>query len=648
MDNLFRELRRRNVFRVAGVYAVVGWLLVQVSGALENAIGLPTWFDGFVVALLVIVFPIALLLAWALEMTPEGLKRTKDLTEDEIAATPPFKGSDLVIIAGLVGVIAVGGWQQLSEPKINYPNNLGEEIVDTASVPGSIDSETLAEPTSTLQQRSVDLASIAVLPFADLSPDADQEYFSDGISEEILNSLVRVEGLSVASRTSAFRFKGETKSIPVIAGELNVAHVLEGSVRKAGDRIRISAQLIDAGNDVQLWSDTFDRELTVENIFEIQDEIAREIVTALESRMSTGTLVTDSLERALSSKSAPEDLDAYDLYLQVRASAYEEINQQTVEEGIVLLARAIELAPAFTDAHVEYAFWLSGLPSWDDAIDKDEYLAQAWQINERALEQDPNHVGAIRVRAGILAGRYEWGAALEEARRAVALAPRRADVHFTYGMILSALGYSDEAVTAIKRAVELEKAYPLYHNFLGLALAANGQFDAAKSTLIEGYEFGYGGWAEGALGELYLRSGDILAYRFLNANLYRSQNLEPLGRKVAGLRLASTDDFDAAKSSFWQLAEELGYQRETLLKVLGRGALHPIDIAHLGEDQAFARPFPLEYYPWFWGPAYDDLRDSEGLKDMLRIAQLPEYWRDHGWPEKCRPIGENDFTCRVR
>lgn len=465
MDKFFRELRRRNVFRVCGVYAVVGWLLVQVSGALENAIGLPDWFDGFVVASLVVVFPIAILLAWALEMTPQGIQRTKQLADGQLADAPRIGSGDIAIILGLIAVVALGVWQQVSRPDIIYTEQVDSGAVGAVSTPDQLAKDANAGPGPISDRAETDAASIAVLPFTDLSPTADQEYFSDGISEEILNALVRVDGLSVASRTSAFQFKGETKSIPVIADELNVAHVLEGSVRKAGDRIRISVQLIDAGNDVQLWSDTFDRELTVENIFQIQDEIAREIVTALERTLSPGALVADSLERTLSSKSTPQDLDAYELYLQVKTSAYEEINQQTVERGIASLTRAVELAPEFTDALAELAYWLAGLPSWTDAIDREEYLDKAWQISERALQQDPNHVGAIRARAAILAGRYEWAAAMEEARRAVALAPRTAEVHFTYGMILSALGYSDEAVMALERAVELDDTYPLFQNF---------------------------------------------------------------------------------------------------------------------------------------------------------------------------------------
>ena len=252
MGNLFDELKRRNVFRVGMVYAIVGWLLVQVTSIAVPAFAMPGWVTTVVFYFVLVGFPVALLFAWAFELTPEGLRPTGEV--DLNTSTTVQTGQKLNYLIAVALVLALGF--------IAY-QNIGPKP-DT-------------DPTRT--QIAETQTSIAVLPFADLSPEGDQEYFSDGISEELLNVLVRIEGLRVASRTSAFAFKGGDRNIVEIANVLGVNHVLEGSVRKAGDRVWITAQLIDAETDTHMWSETYDRGLT--DIFAIQDEIAGAIVAAL-------------------------------------------------------------------------------------------------------------------------------------------------------------------------------------------------------------------------------------------------------------------------------------------------------------------------------------------------------------------------------
>lgn len=263
MDNLFSELKRRNIFRVAGVYAVIGWLLAQMASVLENAMNMPAWFDTMVVSCLLLGFPIAMILTWAFEMTPEGVKRTESANADEETSPKTGRGLDYLLIGGLalVGVLIIGGQFR-------------------SSAPANPD----AAP-SLAQSNKIDGQSIAVLPFEDFSPDKDQAYFADGIAEELLNVLAQVDGLRVASRTSAFTFKARESSISEIATALNVGHILEGSVRKSGETLRITAQLIDTNTDEHLWSETYDRPLTAENIFEIQDEISQAIVLELNGRL---------------------------------------------------------------------------------------------------------------------------------------------------------------------------------------------------------------------------------------------------------------------------------------------------------------------------------------------------------------------------
>ena len=291
MGTLFTELKRRNIFRVAGVCAVVGWILMQVVAVMTPALNLPDWVDSFFAMALIIGFPVAVLLAWAFEMTPEGVKRTEHVKDADSITGQTGRRLDFAILGGLVvvGVLVVGNRfipQRVVAPDVTVQAVAEETVEDT---------------------------SIAVLPFADLSPSGDQEYFSDGIAEEILNVLVRVDNLKVASRTSAFGFKGqEALGIPTIAKRLNVRHVLEGSVRKSGEMLRITAQLIDASNDKHLWSQTYDRKLTTENIFAIQDEIANEIVKQLGIVMGGN----GSGAPIVSVKADTKNLNAYELYLQ--------------------------------------------------------------------------------------------------------------------------------------------------------------------------------------------------------------------------------------------------------------------------------------------------------------------------------------------
>ena len=220
---LIAELRRRNMFRVAGLYAVTAWLLAQAAGVMESAIGLPDWFDGFVVATLLLGFPVALILAWAFEVTPDGMRRTVPAGASEYDGLGKKRVLDLLILAGLVLVAVVG-----------------DRMLGPTGGPRVAASEADR--------------SIAVLPFADYSPARDQGYFADGIAEEVLNALAGTDGLRVASRTSAFTFRDQGASAQEVAGKLGVVHVLDGSVKKQGRTLRVTAQLVDSRTDEQVWS----------------------------------------------------------------------------------------------------------------------------------------------------------------------------------------------------------------------------------------------------------------------------------------------------------------------------------------------------------------------------------------------------------
>jgi len=254
--NFFTEMRRRNVFRVAGTYFVGAWFLVQTAFTLESVMNLPDWFDALFMSLMILGAPVVVVLAWAFELTPDGFKRTENISKEDSIAAQTGRRLEVVIILGLA---VIGGL--LIADRV-MPN----ESIKTASFANN--------------------NSVAVLPFSNRSAEETDSYFADGIHDDLLTQLSKMSGLEVISRTSVMGFKDTQKRIPEIAEELKVAVVLEGAVQRAGDRVRITVQLIDGKDDKHLWAENYDRALTTENIFDIQAEITKVIATALETVIS--------------------------------------------------------------------------------------------------------------------------------------------------------------------------------------------------------------------------------------------------------------------------------------------------------------------------------------------------------------------------
>lgn len=424
MGNFVSELRRRNIFRVAGVYAITGWLLAQMASVLEAALNMPDWFDTMIVSALLLGFPIAMILAWAFEMTPDGVKRTEAVAEGESVIVQTGRGLDYVLISGLVLVAAIVVGNRL----VPHGPGFGADMVATNKGIG------------------FEGQSIAVLPFEDFSPDKDQAYFADGIAEELLNVLARVEGLRVASRTSAFSYKGREASISEIGAALNVAHILEGSVRKAADTLRITAQLIDVQTDEHLWSETYDRPLTAENIFVIQDEISKAIVLELNGRLD---LLPETSERATQSTAALE------AYLKGK-DAYGPRNVDGIEIGITELIRAVTLDPEFAVAHAK--------------------LARAY---------------VLALTYGELAPTSAYPRAEIHIQHAMALAPNDWDVLSEYAWWLEATrtqfdasdGTLDDVIAAFDVAIAGNPNNAEAHRGRGWTLAKTARLDEAKASL---------------------------------------------------------------------------------------------------------------------------------------------------------------------
>jgi len=388
LRGFIEELRYRNVFRVAIAYIVASWLIAQATDLAADAFDAPDWVMKMLIIVLLIGLPVALFLAWAYELTPEGVKRAIDLPED-VPKDPRSKSQlNRATLVALVVAVAWLGWDKLQQPTAEPIPETSVET--TAEVAAEVAAETAAKTAD---------KSIAVLPFVNMSSDEEQEWFSDGLTEEILNALARTPDLLVTARTSSFKYKGSHEDIPTIASELGVAHVLEGSVRSARDRLRITAQLIRAHDGFHLWSQTYDRE--PEDVIAIQEDIAIAIATALETAMDP-----EALAKMVSS--GTNSVPAYNAYLEGLA-----IDSSTLSTGDIysFLAardaykRATELDPEYSFAYWELArFWEVQLRTTNIVagiveLPREQMLAEFEDAIEKALrfERDPINQTRVRV-----------------------------------------------------------------------------------------------------------------------------------------------------------------------------------------------------------------------------------------------------------
>jgi adenylate cyclase len=446
------ELRRRNVLRVGAAYAAVAWLLIQVAQTLFPLFGLGATAVRSVVVVLAVGLLPALIFAWAFEFTPEGLKRESEVDRSQSITPQTGKKLDRVIM----GVLALALGYFAVDKFVLAPQR--EQAATEAG---------RAEGRTESLVKSYGEKSIAVLPFVNMSADKDQEYFSDGISEELLNLLAKIPKLRVISRSSAFSFKGQNLEIPEIAKRLNVAHILEGSVRKAGNKVRITAQLIDARSDTHLWSETYDRPL--DNIFAIQDEIAAKVVERLKV-----TLLGEV------PKVAQTDPETFALFLQARYLGLQG-TAESYERSNALYEQALAIDP-------NYAAAWAGLArncinqTFNGLRPMDEGYPLAREMLQKALAIDPDHAPA-HARLGVIAiYENDLAAAARHMERALALEPANLDIIGNAAYLLFILGRVDEAIELAEYVTAQDPVNPLGHTNLGWFQRAAGQWEKAIAS----------------------------------------------------------------------------------------------------------------------------------------------------------------------
>jgi TolB-like protein/tetratricopeptide (TPR) repeat protein len=610
MNHLLAELRRRNVFRVAASYLVVGWLTLQIVSLIAEPLGLPDWTDTLVIVLIGIAFPIALILAWAFEVTPEGVKLTAAVPEDQSIAGKTARRLDYVIAGGIVVLIGAIVWQQVARP------------------------QAATAPELAARAEAGEGASVAVLPFADMSPDSDQAYFADGISEEILNVLVRIPGLQVAGRTSSFAYRGQDQDLRIIGDALDVSHVLEGSVRRSGTRLRITAQLIRSADGFHIWSETYDREIA--DIFDIQDDIAGAVADELATSLG--------LDTGAVSVARTSDLAAYESFLHAR-QLYRDRGQANLELAAAMLtetlARDPEYGPGWTLLAGVYGVMHAYRQGNNEPAPELQvrWNALAVETARRAITINPADAQAHAFLGSALAHNWNWIEGLDMLDRAVALAPNDPDVLDTAAQILRKVGYGAEALELSEHAVALDPQAAIYRNTFANVLASQGRFeesDAQFRAAIDidpGLRFPYDNliWS-------FARAGDVAGTQSaLTAMLDR-------GHPAPGDE-DLIERFMAARSleDVQSLAAESRWFIRILYSLLASDMEYHLSLPWF--EAAGDLPRNSEDYHPFWLTFRGEIFADARWKDWVRRGGLVDLWRARGFPPQCRPVGADDFEC---
>ncbi len=602
--NFFAELKRRNVIRVGIAYIVVAWLVLQFSDVVLNNISAPDWVFQVIMLFLVIGFALVLLFAWAFELTPEGIKRESEVDRSKSIRSQTGQKLNRSIILILALALSYFIYEKLNRSEPGLPEPTETVAVDVV--------ETAVESTE---------HSIAVLPFVNMSADPEQEYFSDGISEELLNLLVPLEGLKVASRTSSFSYKGSSLSLAEIASELKVGHVLEGSVRKSGSRVRITAQLIDASDDRHLWSETFDRELL--DIFAVQDEIANAIVVALRTELG---ILQDV--QPIKVVVETESLDAYQLYFKARALF---IARQDFLVSIDLFQQATRLDPKFARAWEGLAAVEFVTDDWLPESSTDHVKAAVEAANH-ALELDPSLSMAHAVLGSLAMDDDNTSVtdAMRQSDLAVSNDPNNATALLWRGMANRALGYLQKAATDFRQCLVIDAGYMNCKQHLAETLLMQGDEEQGIKLYEQTLEENFHSLDE-AFVSYYVRTGQRIT-ALLVADEATNNLYAPVKDWIHILEFPDEDhSLEAARIMQWTKDSNQPLSKTySLALALGRF------------DQLQGSRTTAGRY--IWHPDSKAFRKSEEFKQYIRQHFL-SYWQQNGFPQQCRTVATDDFEC---
>ena len=483
--NFFAELKRRNVYKVAITYAVVAWLLIQAASILLPTFEAPNWVMKGLVVFLAFGFVMSVMISWAFEATPEGLKRTEDVPHDVAAKLPTWSRRKFATFVIGVALLAAG----LLAYQMLRPRNMGAPQQSEAATGTAIPNK-----------------SIAVLPFENLSEDKSNAFFAEGVQDEILTRLSKVADLKVISRTSTQKYKSAPDNLREIAKQLGVMHVVEGSVQKASDQVRVNVQLINAMTDAHLWADTYDRKLT--DIFAVETEIAKTVADMLQAKLS-------GPEKMMMAKRPTEDAEAYELYLQGRFF-WNKRTAADLRKAIDHFNQAIAKDPNFALAYAGVAQSWSILSAYNGGAPK-ETAPQSEAAARKALALDNTLSEAVACLASYKAMyEYDLTGALKEYERALQLNPNDATTHHWVATDVFAItGQNDRELAEMKRALELDPLSLVLLTNLGNAYIHNGRLDEAiqhfRKAIALDNNFYFAQWSCGLALELQGKIPEAIA-----------------------------------------------------------------------------------------------------------------------------------------
>jgi TolB-like protein len=634
------ELKRRNVVKVGLAYAVVAWLLIQIASIVVPTFDAPEWVMPTLTFVLILGFPLVLIVAWAFEITPEGIKKTAHVPlEDSITHVTGQKLNYVVTtLLALAVVFLVVDNYVLDESPEPRAGGDGATATPAMAVPPAVE----AQPAPAVMANSV-----AVLPFLNLSPKEDEAYFAAGIHEEILNQLAKLGNLNVIARTSVMRYADTDKTIPEIARELNVGSVMEGSVRYADGQVLVTAQLIDAGTNVHLWSDSYQRDFS--NIFGIQADIAMNVANALRTEFSP--------EEQRDIEALPTtSIEAYDHYLLAQSFASQGAVGDAWGRALAEYERALALDPDFNLAKLGRAQSLLALLILG-AVDASsrERVAQAMDEVTALADELPAALGFVaqrRIEA------FRWREAEQAYLDWLERAPANDyAANLAYGTFLKNVGRARESLPYLELARRKDPllAGPSIH--LTLAYDALGDFDRAvelhnRMESLVGYDFTA---AAPQFWRLLARDGDAALEVMAppdggSVDAWRTRIAAapdaPNAIRVLKIVAADLERPERALPALHAVYDDpTSDSLATMLNVALLAAYYGDDELSVAALRRSAPAVPMAVLQFTWTPLLRDVRSHPGFKSLLEELGLDDYWRAAGWPEHCRPVGTGDFAC---
>jgi TolB-like protein/Flp pilus assembly protein TadD len=614
--SFFSELKRRNVFKVGIAYSVACWLLLQIVDLVLENINAPDWVMQVFMLAMAVGLPIALIIAWAFELTPEGIKLEKNVDQSQSIArnTGHQLNRGIIMIFSMAVVLLLtdkfrdeANWTL--EPKVAAPTNPASST-EATDAPNS-------------------QKSIAVLPFRDMSSARDQAYFGEGIAEELLNALVKIKGLDVASRTSAFSLANEDLDIPAIAQRLGVANILEGSIRTSGQQVRVTAQLIDVSKDVHLWSETYDGSLN--DIFKIQDEITSKITAALKLQLGSENMVP-------SAELLTSNAEAYQMYLQGR-QLWRQRSAVSLREALRLFNRAVELDPGFHRAWSNMAVAYVNLPDYDQSYNENEGHERGLEAAERALAIYPQSTEALIIKAN----NQHLSCNIAEAARlyetAIASNPADPTAHHWYAILLNAAGRTDLGLEHIQTAKRID---PLISAVIGVEASlyqAMGDYAQAEQLHRNAAALGMNSGSLHDLGMSYLYAGEYDKGIALLRNGWADETPTQAVTRELFLQALENPEKQAAFEQHLGKAVESrtyeAYDNTNYLILLGS--------AYVFDYQSDLECAVVDYT--VWADSFREQRKTPEFFELVERAGMVEYWREFGWPDDCESLDQSLAEC---